>query len=89
MKRHLEGLLWALSVCALFAASSGSSRSLLIVLGFLWLASTAIVIPVHFYRAWKKLARVPNRSEYAVWVGFETVAAVILVSLGIYGAISR
>jgi hypothetical protein len=89
MKQHLEGLLWALSIGAMPAAAMVSSRPFLLFLAVMWIVSTAIVIPLHFYRAWKKRAHVSNRRGYAVWVGFETVATLALISLGIYSVVSR
>jgi len=89
MKRHLEGELWVLSIGALPAAAMTSSRPFLLILGIVWIVSTTIVIPLHFYRARKKWAHVPNRRGYAVWVGFETLATLALISLGIFAVISR
>jgi hypothetical protein len=88
MRRHVEGALWLLSIGALFVAAYVSSRQLLLILAIVWVASTVIVIPMHFYRAWKKWAHVPNRREYVVWVGFETATTAALISLGIYSVIS-
>jgi hypothetical protein len=89
MKRHFEGGLWTLSMGTLFVAGFARSHLLLLILAVASVASTTVVIPLHFYRAWKKWRLVPNRREYAAWVGFETAAAVVLISLGIYFAISR
>jgi hypothetical protein len=89
MKRHIEGGRGALSIGTLFVAGFGSFHLLLLILAVVWVASTMIVIPLHFYRVWKKWARVSNRREYTAWVGFETAATVALIWLGIYSAISR
>jgi hypothetical protein len=89
MKRYFEAVLWTLSVGALLAAAMVSSRPFLLFLATVWIVSTAIVIPLHFYRAWKRWAHVSNRRAYAVWVGFETAATLALISLGIFAAISR
>jgi hypothetical protein len=89
MKRHIEGVLWALSIGTLFIAGFGPPRPFLLIVAIAWFASTAAVIPLHFYRAWKRWAHVSNKREYAAWVGFETVGAAILISLGVYLAILR
>jgi hypothetical protein len=47
------------------------------------------VVRLHFYRAWKRWALVSNRCEYAAWVSFETLATLVLISLGIYSVLSR
>ncbi|MBZ5630544.1 MAG: hypothetical protein LAO06_16925 [Acidobacteriia bacterium] len=48
------------------------------------LVTAAIVIPLHFYRAWRKLATVPNRTGYALWVLFETMFAAAVMALFVY-----
>ena len=89
MRRHTEGMLWAISIGTLFMAAFASSRPFLLTLAIVWVSSTVIVIPFHFYRAWKRWAVVSNRTEYAVWVGFETAATIVLISLGVYSVMSR
>jgi hypothetical protein len=42
-------------------------------------ATTVTVVPLHFIRAWRKLGAVPNKGQYAAWVGFETVCTAALV----------
>jgi len=89
MKQHIEGALWVVSFGSLLAAAYSSSRTPVFVLAILWLGSTAIVIPMHFYRAWKNLAGVPNKRLYSLWVGLETVATIALVAIGIYSATQK
>lgn len=89
MKRHIEGALWALSFGTLFAAAFASSRLFLLTLAIVWVASSVIAIPLHFYRVWKRWAVVSNKAEYAAWVSFETAATIALISLGIYSVMSR
>jgi hypothetical protein len=92
LKRHVEGLLWTatlgLPLLAALSPSSSqlalSSRLWLYVLAVLWLTGLAIVIPLHFYRAWKRWPSVPNRQSYAMWVGFETLATLVLMALAVY-----
>jgi len=39
----------------------------------------------YFSRAWRNRRRVPNRTEYVVWLGLETLAAVGVVIAVLYG----
>jgi hypothetical protein len=40
--------------------------------------------PLHFLRAWRKLEAVPNKGQYAAWVGFETACTLALVGGFVY-----
>lgn len=87
MKKHIEGVLWTFSVGVPFVAGLVGPSHLFLPIFGVWLLSTAIVIPLHFCRAWKRWAVVTNRREYALWVGFETAATLALVSLVICAVI--
>lgn len=89
MRRHKEGLLWAISILSLIVAAQVNARLYLLAIAIVWLASTATVVPLHFYRAWRRLRRVPNRRQYAAWVGFETLATVMLIGLFVYSFLSH
>ncbi|MFZ0201047.1 MAG: hypothetical protein WB523_15950 [Candidatus Sulfotelmatobacter sp.] len=89
MKQRIEGILWALSIGTLFVAGLGRSRPLLLILAIAWIVSTAAVIPLHFYRAWRRWAHVSNKLQYAAWVGFEAAATAVLISLVIYTTIFK
>jgi len=89
LKRNVEGVLWALSIGSLFLAALTSSRPLLLALALVWFASGVTVIPLHFYRAWRKWPKVPNRRQYALWVGFETLATATLIVLGVCLVLSK
>lgn len=90
MKRHVEGLLWASTLLCLFAAALVPAHSfLLLAIAILWITSTGTVIPLHFYRAWRRWREVPNRGEYAAWLGFETIATMALIGLFVYSISSR
>lgn len=39
----------------------------------------------YFREAWGRMREVPNRSTYAVWLSFESCAALAFVTLLIYG----
>jgi hypothetical protein len=79
MKRHAEGLLWFASFGCLYAAALTSSKAYLPVIAVVWAVTTGTVVPLHFIRAWRKRGAVPNKTQYAAWVGFETICAVALV----------
>jgi len=88
MKRHVEGILWGTVVALPYiAALCDFGHHAFMAIAVVWLATTAVVIPLHFYRAWKRAPRVQNRREYAAWVGFETLAVAALIALGIYSTL--
>ncbi|MGA9495264.1 MAG: hypothetical protein WBV41_05365 [Terriglobales bacterium] len=89
MKRHIEGILWAVSFLSLSVAAMTTSRRFLLIAAVVWLISTVIVIPLHFYRAWRRRPEVTNKRQYATWVGFETLAAMALNGLFVYSVSSR
>ena len=81
VRRHLEGVLWLTVFISLYLAALTPVRSgLLILITVIWGGATAVVVPLHFVRAWRRLDLVPNRREYALWVGLETLFAVGLVA---------
>jgi hypothetical protein len=89
MKRHIEGMLWAVSFLSLMVASMTTNRAFLVVIVIVWVLSTGVVIPLHFVRAWRRWPKVPNKGQYAVWVGFETFATVTLIALFVYSVSSH
>ena len=64
-----------MALTSFMLAGMTSSKAVLILLGTLGVGSTIWVVPLHFFRAWRRFRSVPNRHEYALWVGFETVLA--------------
>jgi hypothetical protein len=84
MKRHVEAILWTVSFLSLIVAAMATTRTYLFAIAVVWMVSTAVVIPLHFYRAWRRWREVPNRREHAAWVGFETVVTAILIGLFVY-----
>jgi cation transport ATPase len=84
MKRHREGVLWAVSLLSLIAAAMTTTKAYLLVIAIVWVVSSVIVIPLHFYKAWRRWREVPNKREYVAWVGFETLATVALIGLFVY-----
>ena len=75
IRPHLEGMLWLTAFASFLLASMTSSKLTLILLGVAGVSSTLVVFPLHFFKAWRRLRYAPNRREYALWVGFETVCA--------------
>jgi hypothetical protein len=79
----IEGLFWFTAIiCFFFAAIL--LRPAAVAFAIIWLVITASVIPLHFYKAWRKLATVPNRGEYAIWVLLETILAAAAMALFVY-----
>jgi hypothetical protein len=89
MKRHIEGILWAVSFLSLIVAAMTTNRRFLLIIAVVSLFSTVIVIPLHFYKAWQRWPEVSNKRQYATWVGFEALAAMALIGLFLYSASSR
>jgi hypothetical protein len=87
--RYAEPLLWAISILSLLAAAQVNTRSYLLVIAIVWVASTIVVIPLHFYRAWRRWPEVPNQPLYAAWVGLETVGTLVLIGPFAYSMASR
>ena len=45
-----------------------------------WTAYTVVAVPLYLYRAWYRVRTVSNKTEYALWVGFETLCAIAVTS---------
>jgi len=56
--------------------ASGVVKSVLVFLA-VWVTYTAVAVPLYLYRAWLRARVVPNKLEYMLWVGFETLCAVV------------
>jgi hypothetical protein len=87
--RRIEAVLWLLAPFSLIVAAVTSSKLVLPICGVVFLLSIVIVVPLHFYRAWRRLNTVPNRRQYAAWVGFESLATIALIALAIWGLFSK
>ena len=68
--------------------ASGLIKGVLVFLA-VWVTYTAVAVPLYLYRAWLKVKSVPNRIEYALWVGFETLCAVALTAGVAYYVLRR
>ncbi len=89
MRRHVEGMLWVVSFLSLIVAAMTTNRAFLVVIAIVWVLSTVIVIPLHFVRAWRRWPKASNKRRYAVWVGFETFATIMLIALFVYSVFSH
>lgn len=89
MKRQVEGILWVVSFLSLIFAAMTTGKSYLVALAVIWIISSIIVIPLHFYKAWRRLGQVTNKRPYVAWVGFETMATAVLIGLFVYSVFSR
>jgi hypothetical protein len=84
MRRHVEGMLWAVSFLSLVVSAMMTTRAYLAVVACVWIVSSAVVIPLHFIKAWRRWPDLENKRQYAVWVGFEMTATIVLAGLFVY-----
>ena len=75
MWRHTEGTLWLIALASFVLAGVVSSRAFLIALGIAGVGAALASVPLHFFKAWRKVSAVPNKREYGLWLGFETICA--------------
>ena len=52
----------------------------MLALMLFWLLLSVVGLPVYFYRAWRRVAFVPNKAAYIAWMSIETTFA--LAGLG-------
>ena len=57
------------------------------VASVLLLVGTLIALMAYFTRAWRKLGTVANKTEYMVWVGLETIAALSVLFGFVYSSV--
>ena len=79
MKQHAEGLLWLASFGCLFAAALDSLKDYIPIFAVVWAVATAVIVPMHFLKAYRRVRAVPNRRLYVVWVGFEVLGTLALM----------
>ncbi|MFZ0734939.1 MAG: hypothetical protein WAM79_21665 [Candidatus Sulfotelmatobacter sp.] len=84
MRRHWEASLGLVALGGFLLAALVSSKMLLGLIGIVSVSCLTAAILVYFYRAWRRVALVPNQREYAVWVGLEILFALGLVSGCVY-----
>jgi general secretion pathway protein G len=88
MKRHAEGLLWLAWLGCAVAAALSSQNYYLPVLTVAWAATTLVVVPLHFLKAWRRLRATPNKAGYAMWVVFQALCALGLIGGLIWMSVS-
>lgn len=84
LRRHVEGVLWLTVLTSFVLSAMTSAKVPLIVLGILGIGAAMVVVPLYFWRAWRRSAAVANRGEYVAWVSFETLFACSFVLAVIY-----
>lgn len=82
MRNHTEGILWTAVLGLPLLVTQISAREILLLFAAVWVAAIMVVIPLHFYKAWRRYNSLPNKREYAVWVGVETLFTAGLLSIG-------
>ena len=75
MLRHLEAWLCFMALTSFWLAAMTSARVPLMLLGVSGVGAVLVVVPLHFVKAWRRFPSIPNKREYALWVGFEMVFA--------------
>jgi len=65
MKHHVESMLWVVSFVSLIVAAMTTTRTYLALLACIWVLSSVVVIPLHFYKAWRRWPNAPNKRHYA------------------------
>lgn len=63
MKRHAEGMLWVVSFVSLIVTAMTTTKAYLPDIAIVWVVSSVIVIPLHFYKAWRRWLGVANKRE--------------------------
>jgi hypothetical protein len=54
----------------------------------LLLVGTPIALITYFNRAWRKVAAVPNRATYVIWMSLESIAAMSVIVLLAYAGVT-
>jgi len=67
MKKRAEAILWVISFLSLTLAAMTAARAFLLVIAVVWFSSTVVVVPLHFYNAWRRWGYVANRQQFAPW----------------------
>jgi hypothetical protein len=55
------------------------------IMFFIW---TPIALVTYFSRSWRRVAAVPNRTAYVIWMSLETVAGAGLLGILAYAMVS-
>lgn len=89
LTKHFEDLFWSVALIFPILAAIVIERRMLPAIALAWILAIFIVVPLHFWRAWRRLRTVPNKTQYATWVGFETLCVLALIAVSVYGVMSR
>jgi hypothetical protein len=63
--------------------------AVLLVVGAVLAAATAVAALRYFTEAWRKARTVPNRTAYILWLSLETSAAAVVLVFLAYGLMRR
>ena len=54
----------------------------------LFLIGTPIALATYFNRAWRRVATVPNRTAFVIWMSLESIAGAALLGILAYATVS-
>lgn len=63
-------------------------KAIIAVLHALFLIGIPIALATYFNRAWRRVATVPNRTAYVIWMNLESIAGVGLLGILAYATVS-
>ncbi len=63
-------------------------KAVVAVVYALFLIGTPVALVAYFNRAWRRVATVPNRTAYVIWLSLESIAGVGLLGILAYATIS-
>lgn len=63
-------------------------KAIIAVVYTLFLIGTPIGLATYFNRAWRRVATVPNRTAYVIWINLESIAGAGLLGILAYATVS-
>jgi len=63
-------------------------KTILVVVYTLYLIGTPLALSTYFNRAWRRVATVPNRTSYMIWLSLESLAGAGFLGILAYATVS-
>jgi hypothetical protein len=63
-------------------------KAIVAVVYTMFLIGTPIALATYFNRAWRRVAAVPNRTAYLIWMSLESIAGAGLLGILAYATVS-